>query len=165
MKSKIIGCAIGYVLLGMIVALGMAIALAIVGSSNFIELIFFLALLICTAYLFLRGDSQGDTQRKFDVAVRIAVGVLLLESMVIGGVGILKIAGVSTLGLSDFLLPIGIIFSYETLKLGLKMGRENHSPPIRIKKAPLVLRSPLIRLHPRLRKLSRPEGKPDERRP
>ncbi len=118
--SNVIGCFIGYALLGMIVALGMAAALLIVGSSNFIELIVFLALLVGTAYLFLRGD----TQRKFNVAVLIAIGVLLLESMLIGGIGVLKIAGVSTVGLSDFLLPIGIVFGYEALKFGLRMGRK-----------------------------------------
>ncbi len=120
MKGNVIGCFIGYALLGMIVALGMAAALLIVGSSNFIELIVFLALLVGTAYLFLRED----TQRKFNVAVLIAIGVLLLESMLIGGIGLLKIAGVSTLGLSDFLLPIGIVFGYEVLKFGLRMGRK-----------------------------------------
>ncbi|MFQ5815719.1 MAG: hypothetical protein ACE5G7_04405 [Candidatus Hydrothermarchaeaceae archaeon] len=125
-NGNIIGCFIGYALLGLTITAGVAMAILISGASNFVNFIILLALLNGFSYLLVRGE---DYQARFHVFMRVGVIIILLEIILVGGLMITKIAGLPALSRDNVLVPLMIIAGYEVLKIGLRSGRRKRMQP------------------------------------
>ncbi len=124
--GNIIGCFIGYALLGLTITAGVAMALLISGSSDFMNFIVLLALLNGFSYLLIRGE---DYQERFHVFMRVGMVVILLEIILVGGLIITKMAGLPTLSRDNVLVPVMIIITYEALKTGIRSSRSKKTQP------------------------------------
>ncbi len=101
-------------------------ALLISGAANFFDFVVLLGLLNGFSYLLLKGE---DFQERFHLFARIAMTIILLEIILVGGLIITKFAGLPTLSRDNVLVPLMIIAGYETLKMSLKSIRSRAERP------------------------------------
>jgi hypothetical protein len=120
-KGNVIGCFIGYALLGLTITAGVAIALFISGATNFLNFIILLILLNGFSYIMVRGE---DYEARFHLFMRVGMTIILLEIILVGGLIITKFAGLPNLSRDNVLVPLMIIAGYEALKTGLRSSRK-----------------------------------------
>ncbi len=118
-------CLAAYVLLGIMAIAGVATAVLITGSSSFLEFIVLLALLNGFSYLMLRGN----TQNRFYLMVRVAVGIMLLEIILVGALIIARFVDTPATRAMDFIIPLGVIIGYELLKTTIRLTGRRQSHP------------------------------------
>jgi hypothetical protein len=115
-STEFLGYFLGAGFLVTLIVVATPLITGLMGRESFWDIVVLLIVLYTASFLLLRG---GDLQRKFYFLTRVFMVVIFLEIILIGGGVLVRV--MSLTGIQTFLVPLVVIFLYETFKIGKKL--------------------------------------------